>query len=75
VLTTPGITELIDALADVAAAYAAGPVPAPVHLAVGCAGGRHRAPSTARELGRRLHGRGFEVGLIDLHLDREVIER
>jgi UPF0042 nucleotide-binding protein len=75
VLATPGITELIDALADVAVAYAAGPVTAPVHVAVGCTGGRHRAPSTTRELARRLRERGCEVGLVDLHLDREVISR
>ncbi|MFE1400333.1 ATPase [Nocardiopsis dassonvillei] len=75
VLATPGIPQLIDALVDVADAYAAGPVTAPVHLALGCTGGRHRAPSTARELCRRLRERGFEVGLVDLHLDREVISR
>ncbi|MFJ9558363.1 ATPase [Nocardiopsis sp. NPDC101807] len=75
VLATPGIRELVDALVKVVAAYAAGPVTAPVHVAVGCAGGRHRAPSTARELGRLLRERGVEVGLVDLHLDREVISR
>ncbi|CAL9610968.1 RapZ C-terminal domain-containing protein [Nocardiopsis dassonvillei] len=75
VLATPGIRQLVDALVDIVAAYAAGPVTAPVHVAVGCAGGRHRAPSTARELARRLRERGLQVGLVDLHLDREVIAR
>ncbi|GAA4676736.1 RNase adapter RapZ [Streptomyces chumphonensis] len=54
VLRTPGIVPLLDALAGAVRAYQAGPTPGPVTVAVGCAGGRHRAPTVASELGYRL---------------------
>ncbi|HMG65622.1 MAG TPA: RNase adapter RapZ, partial [Streptosporangiaceae bacterium] len=47
VLTTPGINHLISATADLVQAYLAGPGAGSVTVAVGCAGGRHRAAVVA----------------------------
>jgi RNase adaptor protein for sRNA GlmZ degradation len=70
VLSTPGITLLIDAVAVTAACFLAGPSAGPVTIAVGCAGGRHRAATIAMELGRLL---GASVEHRDL--DKPVVER
>lgn len=56
VLATPGIRDLVDATVAAAHAFLAGPTAAPVTIAVGCAGGRHRAATVAMELGAILGG-------------------
>lgn len=53
VLRTPGIQALIEALVQVTVSYGQNST-APLRIAIGCAGGRHRAPVVAAELHRRL---------------------
>ncbi|MFD9692534.1 ATPase [Kitasatospora sp. NPDC059088] len=75
VLTTPGIRELIAATALVADAYEAGPIEAPLTIAVGCAGGRHRAATVAMALATRLSKTGVPVRLTHRDLDKPVADR
>lgn len=70
VLTTPGINQLISAAADLVHAYQAGPSAGPVTVAVGCAGGRHRAATVAMELGARL-----SATVVNRDLDKPVVNR
>ncbi|MFE3582691.1 RapZ C-terminal domain-containing protein [Streptomyces vinaceus] len=63
VLATPGARELLANLAD----YADLPA-GPSHIAIGCAGGRHRASSLTEILGRELRARGREVVIQHLHV-------
>lgn len=69
VLNTPGARELIDNLAD----YACLPA-APHRIAIGCAGGRHRASGLTELLARTLRdrdrGRQVEVEHLHVHLPR-----
>lgn len=67
---TPGIPELIGATAALVQAFLAGPTPGPVNVAVGCAGGRHRAATVAIELANLLEAAGVGVAVVhrDLHL-------
>ncbi|MFD5916036.1 ATPase [Kitasatospora sp. NPDC058201] len=62
VLGTPGIREAI--VAD-----------APLTVAVGCAGGRHRAATVAMALARRLGKTGTRVRLTHRDLDKPVVDR
>ncbi|MEU9074339.1 RNase adapter RapZ [Kitasatospora sp. NPDC048538] len=75
VLATPGIQEVIAATAALADAYDFGPADAPLTVAVGCAGGRHRAATVARILARRLGKTGVPVELTHRDLARPVVER
>ncbi|WP_030241014.1 RNase adapter RapZ [Streptomyces sp. NRRL S-350] len=75
VLATPGIRELITAAALLADAYDAGPSGAPLTIAVGCAGGRHRAATVASVLAARLGKTGMTVHLTHRDLDKPVIDR
>ncbi|MGW7446080.1 RapZ C-terminal domain-containing protein [Kitasatospora sp. NPDC054795] len=75
VLATPGIRELIAAAALLADAYDAGPTEAPLTIAVGCAGGRHRAATVAMALARRLAKAGATVRLTHRDLDKPVVDR
>ncbi|MET8698246.1 RNase adapter RapZ [Kitasatospora sp. NPDC004723] len=75
VLTTPGIRELIAATALVADAYEAGPIEAPLTIAVGCAGGRHRAATVAMALANRLSKTGVPVRLTHRDLDKPDADR
>lgn len=75
VLTTPGIHELLHALADTIHAYQLGPNPAPLTIATGCAGGRHRAAVVATELHQRLAADGVDATLNHRDLDKPVVER
>ncbi|MGY3341038.1 RNase adaptor protein for sRNA GlmZ degradation [Streptomyces filamentosus] len=74
---TPGIRPLITATVAQAQAYAAGPSAHQhtLHIAVGCAGGRHRAGVTAHLLARRLRRRGHHVTLHHRDLHRPVVTR
>ena len=70
VLNTPGARELIVNLAD----YAASPA-APRTIAIGCAGGRHRAPALVELLAALLSERGLgrrevEIEHRHIHLPR-----
>jgi UPF0042 nucleotide-binding protein len=74
---TPGIEQLLAATVAQAQAYARGPGAGthPLHIAVGCAGGRHRAGVTAYLLARRLRRRGHQVALHHRGLHRPVVDR
>jgi len=41
-----------------------------LHVAVGCTGGRHRSVAIAVELGRGLHGAGFETRVVHRDVER-----
>ncbi|MFC4497892.1 ATPase [Streptomyces ovatisporus] len=77
VLRTPGILPLIDATAAAVRAYQAGPSTGPVTVAVGCAGGRHRAATVARTLASVLRdeSEGLRVVVADRDLSRPVVQR
>ncbi|MFB7904851.1 ATPase [Kitasatospora sp. NPDC056076] len=75
VLTTPGIRELIAATALVADAYEAGPIEAPLTIAVGCVGGRHRAATVAMALANRLSKTGVPVRLTHRDLAKPTVKR
>ncbi|MFI9012599.1 ATPase [Streptomyces griseus] len=75
VLGTPGITDLIDATARAAAAYAAGPSAEDVVVAAGCAGGRHRAPTVARAVAELLTSAGHIATTTHRDLHRPVVNR
>lgn len=71
VLNTPGIPALLDSLDAAVRAYAAGPRTGPITIAVGCAGGRHRAATVASELAARIPG----SVLVHRDLHQPVVER
>ncbi|MGY0461457.1 RapZ C-terminal domain-containing protein [Kitasatospora sp. cg17-2] len=75
VMATPGIRETIAAAATLADAYDAGPSDAPMTIAVGCAGGRHRAATVAMALADRLRKTGVTVVVTHRDLDKPVVER
>ncbi|GAB2722347.1 RapZ C-terminal domain-containing protein [Kitasatospora kifunensis] len=75
VLTTPGIRELIACTAGAVEAFDLGPFRGPVLIAVGCAGGRHRAATVAMVLADRLRKLGLSVELVHRDLDKQVVER
>lgn len=64
VLNTPGARELLVNLAD----YAELPA-GPRTIAIGCAGGKHRAAALAELLARALHERGHRVEVEHRHVD------
>lgn len=69
VLATPGARELLDNLAE----YVALPA-GPRVIAIGCAGGRHRAASLIELLAHRLRAdaRQVEVRHLHIHLPRVI---
>ncbi|MFB7620988.1 ATPase [Kitasatospora sp. NPDC056181] len=75
VMATPGIRELITSTALLVDAFDAGPTEAPLTVAVGCAGGRHRAATVAMALARRLGKTGTRVTLTHRDLAKPVVER
>lgn len=76
VLDTPGAWDLALAAAGTIAAFLAGPTPGPVSVAVGCAGGRHRAPSIAIAMSRALADVwGVTASVRHRDITRPVVER
>jgi RNase adaptor protein for sRNA GlmZ degradation len=75
VMGTPGVPGLVSAVVALAHSYRRGPDRGPVVLAVGCAGGRHRAPAIAGEVAWRLERQGVPVTLTHRDMHRPVIER
>ena len=75
VMGTAGVRELVQATAAAVAAFAAGPSAGVVTVAAGCAGGRHRAPTVARELAARLIAAGHAVVVQHRDLDKAVVQR
>ncbi|MFD8706861.1 ATPase [Kitasatospora sp. NPDC059648] len=76
VLSTPGIPELVAAAVAVAQAYAMGPQAelTPFRVAVGCAGGRHRAAAVAEALAEALAPHGLRARVQHRDLDKPVVE-
>ncbi|CNF63221.1 glmZ(sRNA)-inactivating NTPase [Mycobacterium tuberculosis] len=76
VRTTPGVLPLLDAAAHAVLAYLAGPSAGPVTVAVGCAGGRHRAATVGDLLATTLaETHGLAVTLTHRDLDKPVAHR
>jgi UPF0042 nucleotide-binding protein len=78
VLATPGVRPLIASMAASALAYATGPgseTGAEVTIAVGCVGGRHRAPTIAATLADVLLAMALDVDLVHRDIDRRVLTR
>ncbi|MFF7634256.1 ATPase [Kitasatospora sp. NPDC008050] len=75
VLTTPGINLLIKATSWTVEAFDLDPSHGPVLIAVGCAGGRHRAATVAMALADRLRNLGHCVELEHRDLGKQVVER
>lgn len=75
VLATPGVQPLIKAVAGVAESYQAGPSPAPVTIAVGCAGGRHRSAVIANQVRLALALRGVRARAVHRDIARPVVDR
>jgi RNase adaptor protein for sRNA GlmZ degradation len=75
VLATAGIRQLVEATATAAAAFTAGPSAGVVTVAAGCAGGRHRAPTVARELAARLVAAGHAVVVTHRDIHKAVVQR
>lgn len=75
VINTPGIAELVEATARAVDAFAAGPSATDVVVAVGCAGGRHRAPAFADALTARLEAAGHGVTVHHCDITKPVVER
>ncbi|MER8004786.1 RNase adapter RapZ [Streptomyces sp. NPDC094149] len=75
VLGTPGVRQLVEATAAVVDAMASGPSAGIVTVAAGCAGGRHRAPTVAREVASRLIAAGHAVIVHHRDLDKPVVWR
>lgn len=75
VLATPGVQPLIKAVADVAESYRAGPSPARVTIAVGCAGGRHRSAVIADQARTALALRGVRARVVHRDIARPVVDR
>jgi UPF0042 nucleotide-binding protein len=60
-MDTPGIRDLVVGLVAVADAYRAGPSATTTAIAVGCAGGRHRAATVASALAAVLAGDAIQA--------------
>lgn len=76
VLNTPGIIPLINGMATCATAYLSGPSVNPrLDIAIGCVGGKHRAPAVATEFGRILRAWGYHVRVEHRDIDKPVVQR
>ena len=73
VMATPGVRELVrETAAWVSGRAESQPV---VTVAAGCQGGRHRAPTVARELAARLIAAGHAVVVQHRDMDKAVVQR
>jgi UPF0042 nucleotide-binding protein len=75
VMTTPGAVALAASVAGTAQALLSGPGSAPVIVAYGCAGGRHRSAVLAEETARILGKREIPAAVIHRDIGRPVIDR
>ncbi|MFJ7998995.1 ATPase [Streptomyces sp. NPDC096310] len=75
VYATPGITNLIAAVAAAIDAYAASPSAGPVTVASGCSGGRHRAPAFASALAALAAANGHQVTVHHRDIELDVVQR
>jgi RNase adaptor protein for sRNA GlmZ degradation len=78
VLNTSGIRDLIDAIVSAVKAFTTGPTPGVLRVAIGCAGGRHRAAVVAHAVTYHLNeatGSDDFASLVHRDLDRPVVDR
>lgn len=76
VLATPGVQALIATAAAAIVAYLSGPSAGPVAVAIGCAGGRHRAAVVGEYLACALTDRwGVPAAVTHRDLDKDVVTR
>jgi len=75
VLGTAGISELVVDVARMVLAFLDGPVPGPVNVALGCAGGRHRAAAVAIATAGVLRQQGVPVAVTHRDMHRPVVGR
>lgn len=75
VMDTPGVEDLVRAIADMAHAFGRGPTPGTITIALGCVGGRHRSAAVAIAVAHVLDAEGFQVALAHRDIDRPVINR
>lgn len=75
VLNTPGVRMLVEATGQAVLAYLSGPADGPVSVAVGCAGGRHRAATFGMALVEQLGAAGLPASLNHRDLDKPEVRR
>lgn len=75
VLGTPGIPALAEAISDAVVAYRHGPGGQAVDVAVGCAGGRHRAAVVAEAIQTALADEDVTAAVVHRDLEKPVINR
>lgn len=75
VIGTPGVTRLINSIAESVSAYLRAPNREPITVAIGCVGGRHRSAVIAAEVAADLHAAGVNVTLTHRDIDKPVITR
>ncbi|MFJ3984394.1 RapZ C-terminal domain-containing protein [Streptomyces fungicidicus] len=75
VLGTPGIPALVEAIADAVVAYRRGPGGQDVTVAVGCAGGRHRAAVMAEAIRTALADEDVRATVVHRDLGKPVVDR
>ncbi|MGW3154564.1 RapZ C-terminal domain-containing protein [Streptomyces sp. NPDC001089] len=75
VLRTQGIPALVEAISDAVVAYLHGPGDQAVEVAVGCAGGRHRAAVVAEAIKTALADEDVVATVVHRDLDKPVINR
>ncbi|WP_333745126.1 RNase adapter RapZ [Streptomyces ardesiacus] len=75
VLGTPGIPALVEAISDAVVAYLNGPGGRAVNVAVGCAGGRHRAAVVAEAIRTALADENVTAAVVHRDLERPVVDR
>ena len=74
VLSTDGVYAYLNALYDLVAVRLRQGVRT-VNVAIGCAGGRHRAPVVVDMLAMRAEAAGYHVEVVHRDIDLPVIER
>jgi UPF0042 nucleotide-binding protein len=76
VLGTPGIPALVRSLARAVSAFTDGPAgDKPFVLAIGCAGGRHRAATVAEAVRDALRDRLIPADVVHRDLSKPVVHR
>lgn len=75
VLNTPGIPALVEAISDAVVAYLHGPGGQAVEVAIGCAGGRHRAAVVAAAVQTALADADVAATVAHRDIDKPVIDR
>lgn len=77
VMGTPGIASLAFRLSQAVRSFGQGPSgDKPIRVAVGCAGGRHRAPTVAMQVAEWLDDHPqYDVAVTHRDLHRPVVER